>query len=154
MRRKQVINSLIGFFVGIALNVLVGIGISFIRNHQFTLITDHFATLIGQPLLAIFLQVMLSGLCGAWFALISTWIKDEWSYLKQLVVHFCLLAIVFFPITLLLGWAKLDDGLLLGNILTYLLIYFTIYFIVWLTQMIQLKQLVNKLNRKLKKKGK
>ncbi|MFJ8530505.1 DUF3021 domain-containing protein [Bacillus sp. NPDC094106] len=72
--------------------------------------------------------------------------KEEWSILKQTMIHFIILLGTFLPIAIWIGWVPNH----LVPILICIGSFIVVYFIIWLTMTIYWKKKIEDLNNELK----
>ncbi|MEH7458212.1 DUF3021 domain-containing protein [Bacillus sp. JJ1127] len=72
--------------------------------------------------------------------------KEEWSILKQTMIHFIILLGTFLPIVIWIGWVPNH----LVPILICIGSFIVVYFIIWLTMTIYWKKKIEDLNNGLK----
>ncbi len=95
-----------GFVTGVLFGEIVQILISLKLGHGTYLpVLDHFHEFFPNELTAVIVQFILTGCIGVTFATTSL-VFDiaKWGLLKQYTIHFCVTAIIWVPIVLLL-WA-------------------------------------------------
>lgn len=97
----------------------------------------------------IWVNMMGSIVIGGYFAGASyIFDHDRWSPLKQMIIHFVLSVIVFFPLALRVGWLPAEPlPLLIG-----LGIFIVMYMIFWFVIRMILNRQAASLNRSLKRK--
>ena len=101
----------------------------------------------GSELNAVLLQTVCSLLYGAVFAGVSViWELDNWSILKQTVVHFLVVSVVTMPIAYITEWMHHSA---LGVII-YFAIFAVIYAFIWFGQYMAIKARINQVNKKVK----
>lgn len=72
--------------------------------------------------------------------------KEEWSILKQTMIHFIILLGTFLPIAIWIGWVPNH----LVPILICIGSFIVVYFMIWLTMTIYWKKKIEDLNNELK----
>ncbi len=72
--------------------------------------------------------------------------KEEWSILKQTMIHFIILLGTFLPIAIWIGWVPNR----FGPILVYIGSFTVIYFIIWFVMTLYWKRKIEKLNHQLR----
>ena len=97
----------------------------------------------GSELNAVILQSVLSILYGAaWAGASVIWEMENWSILKQTVVHLVICSIATFPIAYFTRWMSHTPA----GIALYFGIFFGVYFIIWLYMYSTLKKRVKEIN--------
>ena len=102
---------------------------------------------IGSVPAAILVQSLVSGLYGS-FALAGTLFYDieQWSLTRSSVMHFLVIAVLYVPAAMFLGWAdSATEILIVEGILL------VAYFIIWLVIYLRYKKEVRSLNEMLNK---
>lgn len=72
--------------------------------------------------------------------------KEEWSILKQTMIHFIVLLGIFLPTAIWIGWVPNRFGPILVCIGSFIVIYF----IIWLMMTLYWKRKIEKLNHQLR----
>ena len=102
---------------------------------------------MGSVPAAILVQSLVSGLYGS-FALAGTLFYDieQWSLTRSSVMHFLVIAVLYVPAAMFLGWAdSATEILIVEGILL------VAYFIIWLVIYLRYKKKVRSLNEMLNK---
>ena len=102
---------------------------------------------MGSVPAAILVQSLVSGLYGS-FALAGTLFYDieQWSLTRSSVMHFLVIAVLYVPAAMFLGWAdSATEILIVEGILL------VAYFIIWLVIYLRYKKEVRSLNEMLNK---
>ena len=102
---------------------------------------------MGSVPAAILVQSLVSGLYGS-FALTGTLFYDveQWSLTRSSVMHFLVIAVLYVPAAMFLGWAdSATEILIVEGILL------VAYFIIWLVIYLRYKKEVRSLNEMLNK---
>ncbi|MEH7459975.1 hypothetical protein CON65_00780 [Bacillus pseudomycoides] len=97
-----------GFVIGVIIGQIVQILISLkLGQGEYMPVVDHFRSFFVSEVTAVTVQIMLTGIIGVTFAT-SALIFDivKWSLLKQYIVHFCITALVWGPIVMILWMPK------------------------------------------------
>lgn len=147
MKKQLIIRGLIGFPVGVCICNIILLVISFCLGAYYVCAPEC-AQLFGSEIAGATAQFLLSGVVGTVFAAASViWEIESWSLLRATVTHFFVTAIVFLPVSGLLGWTSLD---LKGQI-SYFFIFVFIYICIWISQYFAYKKKIQKINQALKK---
>ncbi len=148
MKKKVILRSLIGGPIGLCISYLITILISAAANHgEYYPTAPELTNAFGNELNAVIIQAVCSLLYGAVFAGASViWETDNWSILKQTIVHCLIVSLTTLPIAYLLHWMPHH----VWGILIYFGIFFGIYFSIWLTQYLSMKKKIRVLNTKVK----
>ncbi|MFJ8526813.1 DUF3021 domain-containing protein [Bacillus sp. NPDC094106] len=97
-----------GFVIGVIIGQIVQILISLkLGQGEYMPVVDHFRSFFVSEMTAVIVQIMLTGIIGVTFAT-SALIFDivKWSLMKQYIVHFCVTALVWGPIVMILWMPK------------------------------------------------
>ena len=102
---------------------------------------------MGSVPAAILVQSLVSGLYGS-FALTGTLFYDveQWSLTRSSVMHFLVIAVLYVPTAMFLGWANSATEILIVEG-----ILLVAYFIIWLVIYLRYKKKVRSLNEMLNK---
>lgn len=93
-------------------------------------------------------QFLISAILGFFMAAESVIFSIEtWSTLKQTIVHFIVMSIVFFPISIVGKWMPEN---VVGKIV-YVIIFVLIYVVIWVSYRIYWNKKIRELNHELKK---
>lgn len=103
----------IGVFIGSTISVIIG---------QF------FGSVTMEIITASYLASIVLGFCFGALSIIFS--IDHWSMLKQTVVHFIGMLIIFLPISLWAGWVP-TEGL---SIAIFIAIFIFTYLMIWFAQ--------------------
>ncbi|MEE1219752.1 MAG: DUF3021 domain-containing protein [Ruminococcus sp.] len=138
----------LGAVFGIALSQVIAIFISLcIADGSFYAVVPSLAERINSEIGAAIIQTVCSILYGAMFGGMSIiWELDNWSILKQTVVHFLVVSVVTMPIAYITEWMNHSA---LGVII-YFAIFAVIYAFIWFGQYMAIKTRINEVNKKVK----
>ncbi|MGO3732609.1 MAG: DUF3021 domain-containing protein [Vagococcus sp.] len=143
---KRIINGIpLGVFIGLiisyVISLLLDFGIYYPAPPNFT---NRFETELN----ALGVSIILWGLIGVMFSVASLiYERDDWSILKQTVLHFCTMYIGMISFGLLAGWFTSS----LKELMVVTLIFVFIYLIIWLVSMLKARRTINSVNKQLKK---
>lgn len=134
---------------------LLGIPLGvFINQTIFILIIIFYNTL---PAIAnmtkhqIILQYVLSSILGFIYTACTVIFEiDEWSHLKQTIVHFIFTSIVFYFVAIWGGWLPKD----IKSIILFSIIFLTIYIVTWLSFKIYWNNKIEDINNRLRNQDK
>ena len=151
MKKRLILQGLLGFPLGIAIGFVITILISIcVGDGSFYPVTPELMETMGNELNAVILQTVLCGIMGAGFAMASViWEMDSWSLAKQSGIYFSVACIVMLPIAYVTNWMKHT----VGGILAYVGIFVVIFLVVWLIQYSARKRKIKKMNDSIKKSG-
>ena len=148
MKKKVILRSLIGAPIGLSISFIITLIISVIINKgEYYPVVPQLTALCGNELNAVVIQTICSLIYGAAFGGASViWETDNWSLLKQTVLHFLVITISLFPIAYFMYWMPHS---FLG-IVGYIAIFFLIYFSIWIAQYFAMKKRIQAFNDKVK----
>lgn len=149
MKKKLILQGLLGVPLGIAIEFVITIMISIcVGDGSFYPATPELMETMGSELNAVILQTVLCGIMGAGFAMAAViWEMDCWSLAKQSGVYFSVASIVMLPIAYVTNWMKHS----VGGVLAYVGVFVAIFLIVWLIQYYAWKRKIRKMNDCIKK---
>lgn len=131
---------ILGFLLGAAIGNLIA---WFFGSYVSSMLVAR----MGSVPAAILVQSLVSGLYGS-FALAGTLFYDieQWSLTRSSVMHFLVIAVLYVPAAMFLGWAdSATEILIVEGILL------VAYFIIWLVIYLRYKKEVRSLNKMLNK---
>lgn len=139
---------LLGAVIGVFISHVIAIVISLcIADGTFYAVVPQLIESTGSELNAVLLQTVCSVLYGAMFAGVSViWELDNWSILKQTVIHFLVVSIATLPVAYVTHWMHHS---VLGMII-YFGIFAVIYAFIWFGQYMAVKYNVIEMNAKVK----
>lgn len=149
MKKKVILRCAAGFPAGVAIGYLITIIISAIAGggHYFA-VEPSLAKECGSEIGAVILQFVLCGILGAASAGSSAIFEnDNWSMLKQTIVHFLVITIAFFPIAFFTHWMPRT---FLG-ILGYIGVFVAIYVCIWIIMYVVLRRKIRALSKHMEK---
>lgn len=140
--------SLLGAVLGVFISQALGIFISAcINDGAYYAVVPELTEMLGNEVLAVFVQTVCSLIYGAVFGGASViWEKDNWSILKQTVIHFVIVSAVTFPVAYITGW--MEHSVL--GVLVYYVIFATTYAFIWFSQYMAMRKRIKELNSKVK----
>ena len=140
MRSRMIRRIILGFLLGTAIGNLIA---WFFGSYVSSMLVAR----MGSVPAAILVQSLVSGLYGS-FALTGTLFYDveQWSLTRSSVMHFLVIAVLYVPAAMFLGWAdSATEILIVEGILL------VAYFIIWLVIYLRYKKKVRSLNEMLNK---
>ncbi len=148
MKKNLIRRCLVGAPIGISISFIIAIIISVIINKgEFYPVDPQFSQLCGGELNAVIIQSVSSMIYGAIMAGASViWEVDNWSLLKQTVVHCLVISLATLPIAFFMHWMPHN---VLGAVV-YFAIFFAIYFIIWISLYLSIKRKIQALDKKVK----
>ncbi len=141
--KRSVLSALGGLFITQLVGVIVSLCIA---DGNYYPVVPSLTESIGSEIGAVIFQTVCSLLYGAVFGGMSIiWELDNWSILKQTVVHFLVVSFVSFPIAYVTEWMEHS---IVGGI-TYFAVFAVIYAFIWFSQYISVRKRINEVNKKL-----
>ncbi|GAA0732534.1 DUF3021 domain-containing protein [Clostridium oceanicum] len=139
--------SILRGFLGIPIGVFISTTISIIYSLAFgEIMAIPYGMESSNSLTVYIAQYFVSIIIGFVFSASSVIFEiDEWSLLKQTVVHFFITTLVFFPCSIKVGWIDVNPM----SILIYIGVFIFIYLLVWISIYFTWKSKIKKLNNKL-----
>lgn len=136
----------VGAVFGVTLSQLIAIIISLcIADGTFYAVVPRLTERMGSEVTAAIVQTVCSFLYGAMFGGMSVvWELDNWSILKQTVVHFSVVSVVTMPIAYVTEWMQHS---VLGAII-YFAIFALSYAFIWFSQYMAMKKRIDEMNKK------
>lgn len=144
---KEVLRrSAVGAVFGVTLSQLIAIVISLcIADGNFYAVVPELTERMNSEVSAAIVQTVCSFLYGAVFGGMSmVWELDNWSILKQTIVHFSVVSVVTMPIAYVTEWMPHS---VIGAI-SYFAIFGVSYGFIWLSQYIAMKKRIDEMNKK------
>ena len=148
--RKVVFLSSIGFSIGVVFCVLLTsiLATYGINDGTLYVCSPEFTEAVGNPILALLIEMLFSGLLGAvCWGLTAVYDIEEWSLLKSTAVHYVISMAVYFSVAFILRW--LSPGDMKANLLWFLIVTAG-YMIIWIVNYITYRIQIAKINRELK----
>lgn len=149
MKKKLILQGLLGFPVGITLGLAITLLISWIIGDgiYYPVVPD-FARAMGGELRAMTLQTLLCGLMGSGFAMASLiWKVEHWSLARQTGLYFAAVCGLMLPIAYVSNWMEHS----VGGILSYCGIFLGVFAIVWVSQYLVWRGRIRRINDKIQK---
>ncbi len=145
MKKIRIFYTIIGFAGGIAIGHIFNIiGSYLFGSGLFYTVSPKIIAKYGSELNAVVVQTILTGLIGVVFSQSSLiYEKEEWSLLKQTVIHFFVTCSTMTTVSIILDWTN-------GNEVTFVVIFAFIYLVIWFSQYLLIKKETVKLNEKIK----
>ena len=146
MFKSIVKRSLLGAVIGVFISHLIAVIISLcVADGSFYAVVPQLIESTGSELNAVLLQTVCSVFYGAMFAGVSViWELDNWSILKQTVVHFLVVSIVTLPVAYVTQWMHRS----IPGMIIYFGIFTVIYAFIWFGQYMAMKKNIVQMNTK------
>ena len=130
-----------GLTICTAISILISVSIG---DGSYYPVVPELAADCGSELNAVLLQTACALLYGAaWAGASVIWQQENWSLLRQTLVHMAVCSAATFPVAYFLRWMEHSAV----GILSYYGIFLAIYFLIWLLQYLAMKRRVEQLNR-------
>ena len=145
MKKKVILRSLIGAPIGLSISFIITLIISVIINKgEYYPVVPQLTALCGNELNAVVIQTICSLIYGAAFGGASD--MENWSLLKQTVIHCLIISVSMLPIAYCMYWMPHNFWGIAG----YIAIFFFIYFFIWFSQYFAMKKRIQEFNNKVK----
>ncbi len=148
--KKALLRGLLGAPLGVFIGYTITILISFfnMENAIFYPVVPQLAEEMGNEIIAVTVQYVLSAILGFAFAMGSAVFEvEEWSITKQTTIHFIISTIAMFPIAYFTYWMEHT----FWGILSYIIVFILIYISIWALQMYFWKKRIKGINDKIQK---
>ncbi|MDR2105947.1 MAG: DUF3021 domain-containing protein [Coriobacteriales bacterium] len=151
IRKAIITRTLLGFPLGIAIGVVILLGVSFaVGDGRLHPVTPAMLAWMPDELTASFWQFVLCGILGAACSGSSPIFEIErWSLTRQTIVHFLVLMSVLITVASVCGWTS-PTGFSLEGTLIYLAIAVLVYLVIWTSMTLYWRNWVKKANARLK----
>lgn len=148
MKKKVIIRCLLGAPIGLSISTMITVIISLtVGDGKYYAVVPELINDCGTEMNAVLLQTALSFIYGAAFAGASViWENENWSLLKQTILHLLICSLATFPIAYAMQWMRHD----IKGILLYFGIFVLIYAVIWLSQFLTIKKRIDQMNDKIK----
>ena len=147
LKKEAVKRAIMGFIYGVFIGQTILIIESlFMRDGNFYPVAASLVNLAGTKIGAVIIQYFLTGIIGTTFAATTVIFEmDNWSLLKQTILHFVITSIVMYIAGFLCGWFPHK----LSSTLIWFGIFIVIYVIFWISFSSYYKNKVKKMNEAL-----
>jgi len=146
MMKSALKRAAVGFLIGIAVGFLIS---WFTKGERETLFPPEFIDRMGGLTMACIIQGLVSGFYGAvCMAGTICYDIDRWSLARATFTHYLIIAMLYVPISLIMGWA--------GNVTDILIVeafQLVGFFLIWLIMYLRYRAEVKELNELMKEKG-
>ncbi|HAZ37402.1 MAG TPA: DUF3021 domain-containing protein, partial [Clostridiaceae bacterium] len=149
MKKEAIRRGMSGFPLGVFIGYTITIILSlFWGEGYYWAVVPALVEQCGNEINAVILQFILSGVLGSVCAASSViWENDNWSILKQTVIHFVIISFTMLPIAYFAHW--MDHTFI--AIVKYFCIFIAIYIAIWAVEYSVWKHKINQINDKIKK---
>ena len=147
LKKEAVKRAIMGFMYGVFIGQTILILESLMaRDGNFYPVAASLVELAGTKIGAVIIQYFLTGIIGTTFAATTVLFEiDNWSLLKQTIIHFIITSIVMYIAGFLCGWFPHK----LSSTLIWFGIFIVIYVIFWICFSSYYKNKVKKMNEAL-----
>ena len=147
LKKEAVKRAIMGFIYGVFIGQTILILESLMaRDGNFYPVAASLVELAGTKIGAVIIQYFLTGIIGTTFAATTVLFEiDNWSLLKQTIIHFIITSIVMYIAGFLCGWFPHK----LSSTLIWFGIFIVIYVIFWVCFSSYYKNKVKKMNEAL-----
>jgi len=140
--------SIIGVFIGLTMSCIFSYMFAdgkYYPMNPFSWSGNYFYSLYSET--TVFLIAIASWVClGILFIFAGkVYQREDWSVFKMTVIHFIIVTIFFFPLSILSGWYPFTARSLVQFFLIFLLVYILFWIISFTINIIR----INKINKKL-----
>ena len=141
--KRAILGFIYGVFIGQTILIIESL---FMRDGNFYPVAASLVNLAGTKIGAVIIQYFLTGIIGTTFAATTVIFEmDNWSLLKQTIIHFIITSIVMYTAGFLCGWFPHK----LSSTLIWFGIFIVIYVIFWISFSSYYKNKVKKMNEAL-----
>lgn len=141
--KRAIMGFMYGVFIGQTILILESLAM---RDGNFYSVTKYLLDLAGTKIAAVIIQYFLTGIIGTTFAATTVIFEiDNWSLLRQTILHFIITSIVMYIAGFLCGWFPHK----LSSTLIWFGIFIVIYVIFWISFSSYYKNKVKKMNEAL-----
>lgn len=147
MKGKILKRSLVGASFGLLICQMIAIVISFVINDgNYYAVVPELFVICKSETTAVLVQTIVACIYGAvWGGESVIWEIDEWSLLKQTILHFVISSAVTFPVAYFTWWMPHTPF----GVLSFFGIFASIYIIIWISQYLSIKRKIEKMNQKI-----
>ncbi|MDE7337171.1 MAG: DUF3021 domain-containing protein [Clostridia bacterium] len=144
MKKQLILRSLLGAPIGLAVTTVITIIISLCTGHgEYYPAPHELIDLFGSPMKAVLLQTVCALIYGAiWGGASVIWRMEEWSLLKQTLIHLAIILPTSLAISLLLYWMPRH----IYGALSFCAMFIGIYVVIWFSMYMSIRNKIKKLN--------
>lgn len=141
--KRAILGFIYGVFIGQTILILESL---MARDGNFYAVSNSLLNLVGTKIGAVIVQYFLTGVIGTTFAATTVIFEiDEWSLLRQTILHFIITSVVMYVAGFLCGWFPHT----VASTLVWFGIFIVIYIIFWICFSTYYKNKVKKINEAL-----
>ena len=141
--KRAILGFIYGVFIGQTILIIESL---FMRDGNFYAVSNSLLELAGTKIAAVIIQYFLTGIIGTTFAATTVIFEmDNWSLLRQTIIHFIITSIVMYIAGFLCGWFPHT----VGSTLAWFGVFIVVYIIFWICFSLHYKNKVKKMNEAL-----
>ena len=141
--KRAIMGFIYGVFIGQTILIIESL---FMRDGNFYAVSASLLELAGTKIAAVIIQYFLTGIIGTTFAATTVIFEmDNWSLLRQTILHFIIVSIVMYIAGFLCGWFPHT----VVSTLIWFGVFVVVYLIFWICFSMYYKNKVKKINEAL-----
>ena len=141
--KRAIMGFIYGVFIGQTILIIESL---FMRDGNFYAVSASLLELAGTKIAAVIIQYFLTGIIGTTFAATTVIFEmDNWSLLRQTIIHFIITSIVMYIAGFLCGWFPHT----VSSTLAWFGVFIVVYIIFWICFSLHYKNKVKKMNEAL-----
>lgn len=138
--KRAILGFIYGVFIGQTILIIESL---FMRDGNFYAVSTSLQELAGTKIAAVIIQYFLTGIIGTTFAATTVIFEmDNWSLLRQTILHFIIVSIVMYIAGFLCGWFPHT----VVSTLIWFGVFVVVYVIFWICFSMYYKNKVKKIN--------
>lgn len=146
-KKKVIMRALMGAPVGFMISTAITVVFSLIYGDgSYYPVMPELIEDCGNEINAVVIQAVSAMICGAaWGGASVIWEMEDWSLLKQTMLHFLIGSFATLPVAWLMRWMERSAA----GALEYCGIFFGIYLAIWLALYFSIKRKIQCINRQI-----
>ena len=141
--KRAILGFIYGVFIGQTILIIESL---FMHDGNFYAVSASLLELAGTKIAAVIIQYFLTGIIGTTFAATTVIFEmDNWSLLRQTILHFIIVSIVMYIAGFLCGWFPHT----VVSTLIWFGVFVVVYVIFWICFSMYYKNKVKKINEAL-----
>lgn len=149
MVRRALLMFPVGVWIGYTVTIAISVAAGGFGGNFYSPVVPALEKAMGGQLPAVVLQYFLCGFLGSFSSLCATiYDIESWSYTRQTAVHFLVLAVPMFIITVACRWLPLRPG----PVAAYWALFAGLYLLIWLGMRAYWKRKLRGINETLREK--
>ncbi|TCD45428.1 DUF3021 domain-containing protein [Streptococcus sp. X16XC17] len=144
--KKYIRSAATGIAVGTIISIIMSAlfsGKTYMPMNPFSTIRAYYVAHFSQVQIMMILVLIWASI-GILFEAADLIFSQDWSLLRQTVVHFLVTAFGFTPLAILAGWFPLS----VGHLLSFLIEFTLIYAVVYALQFFQMRRNIEEINQR------